>query len=84
MACSKSQSFPDNLSLHESIDDLKVTLFDAIPSLIEILMPGEFCELLLTSRVTDFIADAVRSSQSDLSLSGIPSSGYTSLYPEGS
>ncbi|KAN0091876.1 hypothetical protein V8E51_017723 [Hyaloscypha variabilis] len=42
MACSKSQSFPQDLSLHESIDELKVTLFDAIPSLIEVLMPGKF------------------------------------------
>jgi hypothetical protein len=43
MACSKSQSFPEDVKLHDSIDALKVTLFDTIPSLIEILMPGKFC-----------------------------------------
>jgi hypothetical protein len=43
MACSKSQRFPQDAKLHDSIEDLKVTLFDAIPSLIEILMPGKFC-----------------------------------------
>jgi hypothetical protein len=43
MACSKSQSFPEDVSLHDSLDELKVVLFDAIPSLIENLMPGKFC-----------------------------------------
>jgi hypothetical protein len=43
MGCSKSQSFAQDAKLHDSIEDLKVTLFEAIPSLIEILMPGKFC-----------------------------------------
>jgi len=42
-ACSKSQSFPEDAKLHDCIDDLKMTLFEAIPSLIEILMPEKFC-----------------------------------------
>lgn len=44
MACSSSSRFPGDPALQQSIDDLKVTLFEAIPKLIEILMPpGNFC-----------------------------------------
>ena len=53
MACSKSRSFPDDLNLHDSIDALKVVLFDAIPLLIEILVPEKFCKLSLSSKTDD-------------------------------
>ena len=49
MACSKSRSFPEDFKLHDSIDDLKVTLFDAIPGLIEMYMPGNFSTRALPS-----------------------------------
>jgi hypothetical protein len=52
MACGKSQSFSEDIKLHDSIEDLKVTLFDAIPSLIEILMPGKFCEYFCQNKLT--------------------------------
>jgi hypothetical protein len=83
MAYSKSQNFPEDLKLHKSIDDLKVTLFDAIPSLLEIFMPGKFCKWFSSLvKLTSFSVNKVHSGQSDQSLSRIPSPRYTRLYPE--
>jgi hypothetical protein len=47
MACSKSNSFTGDKKLHNLIDELKVTLFDTIPSLVDALRPQTFREFLL-------------------------------------
>ena len=42
MACSKSNSFTGDKKLYNLIDELKVTLFDTIPSLVDALQPHTF------------------------------------------
>ncbi|RDW60319.1 hypothetical protein BP5796_11925 [Coleophoma crateriformis] len=42
MASSKSKDFPTDKKLHHLLDELKVTLFDAIPNLIDALRPKTF------------------------------------------
>ncbi|KAH8878820.1 hypothetical protein GQ53DRAFT_739674 [Thozetella sp. PMI_491] len=44
MADKKSRYFCDDVNLHSSIEDLKLTLFQTIPALIHILRPGTICE----------------------------------------
>jgi hypothetical protein len=43
MAFSKSNSFSEDKKLFNLIDDLKVTLYDTIPSLVDALRPQTFC-----------------------------------------
>lgn len=51
MACSKSNSFPEDKNLHNLIDELKVTLFDTIPSLVDALRPQTFRRFLLPTQI---------------------------------
>jgi hypothetical protein len=48
MAWGRLQHFPEDIKLHDSVNDLKVTLFVAIPRLIGILTAGKFCKLFLS------------------------------------
>jgi hypothetical protein len=50
MACSKSNSFTEDKKLHNLIDELKVTLFDTIPSLVDALRPQTFRGFLLSTQ----------------------------------
>jgi hypothetical protein len=49
MACSKSSSFVGDKKLYNLIEELKVTLFDTIPSLVDALRPQTVskCRLLV-------------------------------------
>jgi hypothetical protein len=42
MAHSKSKNFPDDKGLRDSIENLKMTLLEAIPNLVDLLRPGTF------------------------------------------
>jgi hypothetical protein len=43
-ACNKSKQFPDDKKLHDLLDELKVTLFDTIPNLVDLLRPKTLCK----------------------------------------
>lgn len=43
-ACTKSKQFPDDKKLHDLLDELKVTLFDTIPNLVDLLRPKTLCK----------------------------------------
>lgn len=71
MACSRSQSFPDDRKLHNLIDELKVTLFDTIPSLanklrpkaVDVLRPKSIRELIRQVETDLFATNSQRSGE---------------------
>ncbi|KAJ9141815.1 hypothetical protein NKR23_g7726 [Pleurostoma richardsiae] len=64
-ACNKYKHFPKEKRLHDAIDDLKVTLFDTIPSLVEVIAPKTFSDKVANhfrGRKADDLLEAIRKS----------------------
>jgi hypothetical protein len=72
MAYTQSKRFPESLTLHQHIDRFKCNLCDAIPCLIDILVPGTFRLCLLSqNKLTLNEANKMQSYEDESSISWV-------------